>query len=209
MRLYSVKWNNSFVCFLLPLALSCSESPVNATTDKSIRNSMDQVEEISVGTQRPIDFSNLRQYFSSDSILSFTAPVGLFQSVSGGFVSIDEDFGITFEVQSQNYPCDPDEQILNVQSMYAKSVRDINVTYKSVKKDRYVFSGFDSIGRIVYEKCVYEEFFSMQGRDEGIPSHVWSRVALIRCTYPPEKKSYYDPLVELIVNSLNVNLDRF
>jgi hypothetical protein len=80
------------------------------------------------------------------------APVGLFQSVSGGFVSIDEDFGITFEVQSQNYPCDPDEQILNAHSIHAKSVRDINVTYKSVKKDRYVFSGFDSIGRSAFTR---------------------------------------------------------
>jgi hypothetical protein len=170
-------------------------------------NSVDTVAVTSVNDHKPLDFSNLEQYYTFDSIFSFVAPVGFFYNTKAGLVARDADFIISFERLSQIYPCDPNEKLLSVKSIFEDSSRGIKVTYKSVKSDGFALSGYDTDGRIVYEKCDYDEFFSMQGRDEGEPFHVWSKAGLIRFSYPVEKKADFNRVVEIIVNSLRVNHD--
>jgi hypothetical protein len=186
---------------------SCSEgSKDNGSMELHQEGTSDiSNEKKTVGSK--IDFSNLEQYYSIDSIFSFVAPVGFFSYTKNGLVAKDADFKIAFNELSQYYPCDPNEKLLTVKSIFEDSSRGIKVTYKSVKSDGFAMSGYDGDGRIVYEKCDYAEFFSMRGRDEGEPSHVWSKAGLIRFNYSVEKKADFNRVVEIIVNSLRVDHD--
>jgi hypothetical protein len=186
---------------------SCSEGSKDSGSMELHQEGTSDIsnEKKTVGSK--IDFSNLEQYYSIDSIFSFVAPVGFFSYTKNGLVAKDADFKIAFSELSQYYPCDPNENLLSVKSIFEDSSRGIKVTYKSVKSDGFAVSGYDADGRIVYEKCDYAEFFSMRGRDEGEPSHVWSKAGLIRFNYSVEKKADFNRVVEIIVNSLRVDHD--
>ena len=186
---------------------SCTESPKDNGSIQQRADSTSSVSNEVRNVSSPVDFSNLEQYYSMDSIFSFVAPVGFFSYTHNGLVARDADFTIAFNELSQYYPCDPNEKLLTVKSMFDDASRSINVTYKSLKADGFALSGFDVDGRIVYQKCNYAEFFSMQGRDEGEPAHVWSKAGLIRFSYPVEKKADFNRVVEIIVNSLRVDHD--
>jgi hypothetical protein len=107
----------------------------------------------------------------------------------------------------QIYPCDPEEEILTVKSLQEKFMQGIQVTYKTAKSDFFVVSGLDLQDRIVYIKGDYTELQSMQGRDEGEPTRVWSKAGVIQFSYPQDKKTDFNRVVEIITNSLQVNHD--
>jgi hypothetical protein len=116
---------------------------------------------------------------------------------------------MTTKTYAQLYPCYPEEEILTLKSIQAEYMRDIKVTYKSLKPDFFVVSGLDAQDRIVYIKGDYEEMRSMQGRDEGEPAHIWSKAGVIKFSYPQGKKADLNRVVEIISNSLRVNHDLF
>jgi hypothetical protein len=169
----------------------------------------EQIDSTPIKVEDRINFANLEQYYTADSVFSFVAPVGFFVVSERGLLAKDGDFGMTTKTYAQLYPCDPEEQILTLKSIQAEYMRDIKVTYKSLKQDFFVVSGLDAQDRIVYVKGDYEEMRSMQGRDEGEPAHIWSKAGVIRFSYPQEKKADFNRVVEIISNSLRVNHDLF
>ena len=154
-----------------------------------------------------IDFSNLEQYYTADSLFSFSAPKGFFIATNNGLQSRDQDFKMETKTFTQYYPCDPEEEILTLKSLQGKFMEGIQVTYKTAKSDFFVVSGLDQQNRIVYIKGDYSELHSMQGREEGEPAHIWSKAGVIRFTYPQAKKTDFNRVVEIITNSLQVNHD--
>ena len=154
-----------------------------------------------------INFTDLEKYYTADSLFSFEAPRGFFISTKKGLQARDRDFDMETQTFVQIYPCDPEEEILTVKSLQEKFMQGIQVTYKTAKSDFFVVSGLDLQDRIVYIKGDYTELQSMQGRDEGEPTRVWSKAGVIQFSYPQDKKTDFNRVVEIITNSLQVNHD--
>lgn len=189
--------------------MSCAE---NSKKDGQViagPNGQEQIDSTAVKADDRINFANLEQYYTADSVFSFVAPVGFFVVSDKGLQAKYANFEMTTKTYSQLYPCDPEEEILTLKSIQAEYMRDIKVTYMSLKQDFFVVSGLDAQDRIVYVKGDYEEMRSMQGRDEGEPAHIWSKAGVIRFSYPQEKKADFNRVVEIISNSLRVNHDLF
>lgn len=189
--------------------MSCTENSVKDGQVIADPNGQEQIDSAPVKAVDRINFANLEQYYTADSVFSFVAPVGFFVVSDEGLQAKYADFEMTTKTYSQLYPCDPEEEILTLKSIQAEYMRDIKVTYKSLKQDFFVVSGLDAQDRIVYVKGEYEEMRSMQGRDEGEPAHIWSKAGVIRFSYPQEKKADLNRVVEIISNSLRVNPDLF
>lgn len=74
------------------------------------------------------------------------------------------------------------------------------------KKNWFALSGFNKKREIEYYKGFYEEFLSMQGRDSGKPSWVWSRSGVIEIRYPDMYKKELDPIVSSINKSFKFDV---
>lgn len=74
------------------------------------------------------------------------------------------------------------------------------------KENWFALSGFNKKRDIVYYKGFYEEFYSMQGRDSGKPSWVWSRSGVIEIRYPEMYKKELDPIVSSINKSFKFDV---
>jgi hypothetical protein len=185
---------------------SCTENPASQT--QQIVDVNDTNQHTSTHSQSiSIDFSNLEQYYTADSLFSFSAPRGFFIATNNGLQSRDQDFEMETKTFTQYYPCEPEEEILTVKSIQVKFMQGLNVTYKTSKSDFFIVSGLDKQNRIVYIKGNYSELHSMQGRDEGEPAHMWSKAGVILFNYPQDKKTDFNRVVEIITNSLQVNHD--
>jgi hypothetical protein len=186
---------------------ACSESPIKEKPENADSGSSAQLDTIAARASENINFADLEQYYTADSLFSFAAPRGIFIATKNGLQARDQDFEMETQTFSQFYPCDPDEEILTVKSLQEKFMQGIKVTYKTSKSDFFVVSGLDQQNRIVYVKGDYSELRSMQGREEGEPDHMWSKAGVIRFSYPQEKKTYFNRVVEIITNSLQVDHD--
>lgn len=74
------------------------------------------------------------------------------------------------------------------------------------KENWFALSGFNKKKEIEYYKGFYEEFISMQGRDSGKPSWVWSRSGVIEIRYPDMYKKELDPIVSSINKSFKFDV---
>jgi hypothetical protein len=186
---------------------SCTENPSKEIPVTAASGTTTQSDTTAVLASEKINFADLEQYFTADSLFSFVAPRGFFIATKNGLQSRDQDFAMETQTFIQIYPCDPEEEILTVKSLQGKFMEGIQVTYKTAKSDFFVVSGFDQQNRIVYIKGDYSELHSMQGREEGEPALMWSKAGVIRFTYPQDKKTDFNRVVEIITNSLQVDHD--
>jgi hypothetical protein len=188
---------------------SCTENSSRDGQSITPAQNAQSKDSISVAVSERIDFSNLEQYYTADSVFSFVAPAGFFRVSGNALQSKDVDFGMTTKTYDQFYPCDPEEEILTIKSIQTENMKGIKVSYKTLKPSFFVISGVDDQDRIIYVKGDYAEMLSMQGREEGEPSIIWRKAGVIRFSYPQEKKTDFNRVIEIISNSLRVNHDLF
>jgi hypothetical protein len=74
------------------------------------------------------------------------------------------------------------------------------------KENWFVLSGFNKKREIVYYKGFYNEFYSMQGRETGKLSWLWSRSGIIEIRYDEKYKKELDPIISLINKSFRFDL---
>jgi hypothetical protein len=72
---------------------------------------------------------------------------------------------------------------------------DIQLTYKKITKDWFVFSGVDKAGKIVYRKTVKKKINYMG--DEGV-----AVFQTLMITYPASQNKLYAPYCSVIAKSL-------
>jgi hypothetical protein len=77
----------------------------------------------------------------------------------------------------------------------------INVQYFVEKNDWFVLSGKNPKNNIIYMKGFYEELSSMQGREQGEPSWLWSKTGVLEIQYSEKSKEQFDELIPLIMKS--------
>lgn len=77
----------------------------------------------------------------------------------------------------------------------------IQVTYKTGGENWSVASGYDKEGKIVYRKGFFSELTSMQGREQGEPSWVWSKAIILEFRYPAASAPVMNKIVAAAVKS--------
>lgn len=70
---------------------------------------------------------------------------------------------------------------------------------------RLVASGFKDDGRIYYRQGGYTAMASMEGRESGPPTWLWSRSWILEFIYPEERREEFDRLIPLMTRSLDVS----
>jgi hypothetical protein len=70
-------------------------------------------------------------------------------------------------------------------------------------------SGYDQQNYLFYLKGYYDEMISMQGREEGEPSWLWSKSGVIYITYPEKFREEFDRLVPSITKSFSCDFENF
>ena len=82
-------------------------------------------------------------------------------------------------------------------------------TYVADKSNWFALSGLTSNRNIAYVKGFYEDFSSMQGRDEGEPAWLWSKSGVIEIQYPTQYKLEFDILIPIITKSFKCDFINF
>lgn len=84
--------------------------------------------------------------------------------------------------------------------------RGLQTTLRTkTRAGRLVASGFNGDGRIFYRQGAYTELVSMQGRESGPPSWLWSRSWILEFIYPEERRAEFDRLIPIVTRSLDVS----
>jgi len=172
-----------------------------------------------VGSNRPsklsipsgrlnINYSNLEKVVGEDNLYQFDVPRGLFSKVSETeFVSNDLQATIKLNF---NFTQSFDEAgIYSKTDLINRYKSQYQTTYVADKSNWFALSGLTANRNIAYVKGFYEEFYSMQGRDEGEPAWLWSKSGVIEIQYPKQYKLEFDILIPIITKSFKCDFINF
>ena len=147
-----------------------------------------------------INYNEIEEFVGPYSLYKFNAPKGLFKKAEKDEFKCELfDAKIKFKF-IKKYRFD-ENGIFNKQDLINKYKSEIKTTYLLDKKDWFVLSGNDSKNNIIYLKGFYEELISMQGREHGEPSWLWSKAGILEIQYPKKYKKEFDDLIPIIIKS--------
>lgn len=160
-------------------------------------------EKATQSNQIQINYNETEEFTGRDNIYKFKAPKGLFTRVDND-VFMSQLLKATIKFTAFRF--DQFDQF-DQQGKYSKSSfinkykNTINTSYELDKNDWFILSGLNTNNEIVYMKGFYEELESMQGRNYGEPTWLWSKVGVIEIYYPEDSKEEFDKLIPLIIKS--------
>jgi hypothetical protein len=150
--------------------------------------------------------NELDTFSDNDSLFSFKVPKGLFKQVSNNIFEC-ESLNARIEFIS-NSTFWSDENVLNgTAKLYEKL--DVIKTYKKNisnlylvdKANWFVISGQNSNNKIIYTKGFFQKLKSMQGRDQGEMTWLWSKYGLLKIEYNKAFKKEFDLIIPIINKS--------
>lgn len=147
-----------------------------------------------------INFSNIEEFTGEDGLYKFNAPKGLFvKGPNNEFISEVLNAKIIFSSDMTNQF--DETGIFSKKDLINQCKSKISCTYSVDKNDWFVLSGFDKKNNMVYLKGFYDELVSMEGREEGEPSWLWSKSAILEIQYSEKFRKEFDKLIPIIMNS--------
>ena len=181
--------------------IGCKANNSNEKENIALTQSAIKSKEIAIENDYDkINYNNLEEFVSEDGLYKFKAPEGLFKrSSEDEFTSEILQAKIRF-TKFQTYQFD-EKGIFSKNDLIRKFKKKIKTSYFLDKNDWFILSGTDKKSNIIYLKGYYEELVSMQGRDEGAPSWVWSKSGILEINYTEKNKKEFDNLIPIIFNS--------
>ena len=82
---------------------------------------------------------------------------------------------------------------------YSKDLIDIELS----ENEGFIIKGKNSNNQLVIIKGLYDEFASMQGRDEGEPMWLWSNTLIIKITADEADKDEFNYISRLLINNFS------
>jgi hypothetical protein len=187
------------IAFLI--LIGCNQNNSNKKENIEFPDSTNTSKEVVIkNDNEKINYNIIEEFNGQDGLYKFKAPKGLFKRSSGDeFTSELLQANIRFTlIRTDRF----DEQgIFSKKDLISKYKRKIKTSYFFDKNDWFVLSGNDSESNIIYLKGFYEELESMQGRDEGEPSWLWSKSGVLEIQYTEKNKEEFDKLIPLIIKS--------
>jgi hypothetical protein len=201
-----------FICVAITLT-ACqekgknNEAPVDVNRSTSSKEATEEPisqEELTV----PIDYNQLQLFRGSNGLYEFKAPRGLFK-LAGDDIYISNQLDASITVFT-NYTGRFDQTgFFKLEDLIQKFEQGRTITYSTAKNNWFVLSGYDQQNNLFYLKGYYDEMISMQGREEGEPSWLWSKSGVIYITYPEKFREEFDRLVPSITKSFSCDFENF
>ena len=150
--------------------------------------------------------NELDTFSDNDSLFSFKVPKGLFKQVSNNIFECESlNARIEFISNSTYWS---DENVLNgTAKLYEKLdvikkyKKNISNLYLVDKANWFVISGQNSNNKIIYTKGFFQKLKSMQGRDQGEMTWLWSKYGLLKIEYNKAFKKEFDLIIPIINKS--------
>ena len=145
-------------------------------------------------------------FYGKDKIYEFKVVQGLFKRIGPDlyYCNLYDAFiifhlNITFRFDESGF--------FHKSDLVKHYKKGILTTLLTEKENWFALSGFNKKKDIVYYKGYYEELLSMQGRDSGEPSWLWSRSGVIEIRYPEKFKKELDPIVNSVNKSFKFDIN--
>ena len=102
--------------------------------------------------------------------------------------AFDEDAGNRFFYKEQD-----------AKNYYSKDLHDIEIT----ENEGFIIKGKNVSNQLIIIKGIYDELVSMQGRDEGEPTWLWSNTFIINITADQMDKDEFNYISSLLINNFS------
>jgi hypothetical protein len=194
--------------FIILFLIGCSDKKDNNVIYNETKHSVKPSEEVTKeDIIKDIDYDLKDEFIGSNGLYKFEVPKGLFDKISENeFRSDFLQANIRF-TSYQTYRFD-DTGIFSKNDLIKIYKNRFNTTYFVDKNDWFVLSGTDNYNNIIYIKGIYEELVSMQGRDEGEPSWIWSKSGVLEIEYTEDNKAEFDKLIPFIMKSFKCDFSK-
>ena len=152
-----------------------------------------------------INYTETDVFSGDDGVYEFKVPKGLFKRTAPNlYKSAVLDATLTFIAHYGHYL---DEEPLFTKKDLIKIYKPrVQPDYFVDKANWFVISYDLPSYRSVYLKGFYESLISMQGRDEGEPTWVWSKGGVLKMEYSKKYQREFDKLIPFIIKSFSCNL---
>jgi hypothetical protein len=128
----------------------------------------------------------------------FNAPAGnlLISRDKKILISYDYNYTHAFD-QDEGYPFFYKEQ--DAINYYSKDLDDLEIT----ENEGFIIKGKNDSNQLIIIKGIYDEFASMQGRDEGEPTWLWSNTLIIKITADQNVIDEFNQISRLLINNFS------
>jgi hypothetical protein len=152
-----------------------------------------------------ISYENPEQFTGVDSLYQFKSPKGLFRKKKDNLYE-SERLDATIEFISHYTDRFDQDGFFKKQDLINSFKRGVRPDY-FVDKDNWFVLSYDFTDTYtVYLKGFYDEMISMQGRDEGEPSWLWSKSGVLKIKYNKKHQAVFGKLIPFIIKSFSCNL---
>ena len=127
----------------------------------------------------------------------FTSPIGKL------LISNDQKIIISYDYNFTHWADDANEHPLfykekDAINYYSKDLYDIEL---SDKNEGFVIRGRDATNQLIMIKGLYTYLVSMQGRDKGEPTWLWSNTLTVKVTANQKDKDEFKYISDLVINN--------
>jgi hypothetical protein len=128
----------------------------------------------------------------------FTSPIGklLISNDQKIIISYDYNFTHWWEDDANEHPLFYKEK--DAINYYSKDLFDIELSYKN---EGFVIRGRDATNQLIMIKGLYTYYVSMQGRDKGEPTWLWSNTLILKVTANQKDKDEFKYISDLVINN--------
>jgi hypothetical protein len=123
----------------------------------------------------------------------FNQPVGRSIHSKDGRIKLEFDYNFTqYLDQNEGVPLFFKKQ--DAIDHYSKGLKNVKVS----NDGGFIISGANAANELIYIKGIYSDFESMQGREEGEPSWLWSNTITMKATVNAKYAGDYDAISKLL-----------
>lgn len=186
--------------FVFLTFISCNQNNKYKDANNEITDSKKALnKKIIESFSKKINYDINEEFIGQGGIYSFKAPKGLF--IKNGDTFLSEQLQAKIKFTSYYTNRFDESGFFSKNDLIKKYKGAIRSTYFFDKNDWFVLSGYDEENKIVYVKGFYQELVSMQGRDFGEPSWLWSKSGILEIQYTERYKKEFDRLIPIITKS--------
>lgn len=135
--------------------------------------------------------------------LKLPLPLSKFNAPAGNLlISRDKKILISFDYNSthafdqvEGYPFFYEEQ--DAINYYSKDLDNLEIT----ENEGFIIKGKNTSNQLTLIKGIYDEFATMQGRDEGEPTWLWSNTLIIKVTADQTDEEEFNYISNLLINN--------
>ena len=163
----------------------------------SINNSIQKVDsilwEIPNFTWNSIE-SSLKLFIPG---FKFTSPLGKLLISNDQKIIISYDYNFTHWMDdASEHPLFYKEQ--DAINFYSKDLYDIELSHKN---EGFIIRGRDATNQLIMIKGLYSFWVSMQGRDKGEPTWLWSNTLIVKVTANQKDKEEFKYISDMVINN--------